>query len=253
MSRRPLLFAVMTALLLTSIAAPAASELSGPMSTPNIAGSWNLEVVTTAQARIAVVGKVTTTTRSLVAVDIVQNGTALEFHSRVCSIAVESSTPTIKTIIPEAFVNNLPMTRRAGVLRESPRGWELHLPRHWEAQGVKLRDLNRESLPQTPDDPRVFDQDGDGNPGLTVRVEGLVSGEVYTIQRAWDEHRGRIIGTDLIEGTVVWGAEQVILGATSRFLRSAPESSPHPDASKSYFRMRRAEGAAHCGQLKQAV
>lgn len=223
------------------------------MSTPNIAGSWSLEVVTTARARIAVVGRVTTTTRSIVAVDIVQNGTNLEFNSRVCSIAVESSAPTVQTIIPEAFVNNLPLTRRGGVLRETSGGWELHLPRHWEAQGVKLRDLSREPLPQSADDPRVFDQDGDGNPGLTVRVEGLVSGEIYTIQRAWDEHRGRIVSGDLIEGSVTWGVEQVILGATSRFLRSAPQSAPHPDESKSYFRMRRAQGSAPCGEIKQAV
>lgn len=220
-----------------------AGEEEQPMSAvewPDVSGEWRLDVVSVAQSRIPVVGEVQTTTRSVLKVRLEQRGSQVELVGTTESIQVESSTSMVRTIIPERFVRSVKEVRRRGELRRSGDGYELFFPRHWEVQGARLSDPAREALPQEPGDRRVYDQDGDGNPGVTVRVEGVVSGSLYVVQRGWDEWRFTIPGDGEFEearGTLVWDMEQVILGATSRFLRKQPET--RPDRSRSYVQIRR--------------
>ena len=166
----------------------------------------------------------------------VRSGSELVMVQKTRSLQVESSTSVVRTIIPDAFVASLPEVRRRGELRRRGDKVEVVFPRHVTSQGVHLRDSDSESLPTTADDGRVFDQDGDGNPGLTVRIEGVVSGNLYVIRRGWDEWHGIIDDSGEVQGSIRWDMDQVILGATSRFLRSQPQTSP--DNEKSYFRMR---------------
>lgn len=213
---------------------------------PNLQGNWEVEVVTTTTSKVAVVGSFQSTTRARLLVQVEQDGRHLKLRGRTQSLRVETTSSMVRTVIPEGFVECLGEVDRRGEVRRTARGWEVIFPKHWEVQGANLRNPEVEPLPTRADDPRVVDQDGDGNPGVTVRVEGVVSGELFVAQRGWDEWRAEIAGDELdpleVAGPLLWDQEQKILGATNRILRKPLKSTPN--FAESEFRMRRLDAAA---------
>jgi len=89
------------------------------------------------------------------------------------------------------------------------------------AIGIKLEDPANEALPTDPLDPRIFDVDGDGNPGVTskVKVSDDLEGEIYIARReifAYDliqESSDRLVGhiTDRSEQLVVGASDPIFL------------------------------------------
>jgi hypothetical protein len=114
--------------------------------------------------------------------------------------------------------------------------------------GAKLRRSN-DPLPSDPDDPRVFDQDGDGNPGVTIRVEGIVSGDMYIVQRSWTRLEGALLGDGSFGGRLFFGNAQVVLDSTSPFLGDPPSSRPLPNLS--WFRIARLPEDADCAKARE--
>ncbi len=107
-----------------------------------------------------------------------------------------------------------------------------------------------DSMPEAGDE-RYVDADNDGNPGVTVRVRGLVSGEVYVAQRGTTELRATRVTSEAIDGEVDWAAEQVVLGASNRLLRNEnPDTAPAPGYSGNYFRTLRVSESATCSSLQ---
>ncbi|QDG53299.1 hypothetical protein FIV42_21900 [Persicimonas caeni] len=213
---------------------------------PNLGGTWAQQVVTTAVSEVPIVGEVVTRTISLQKVDISQTGEKLEMQTEVCAIKVHSSVDVVETHIPKRFVAAMGVVKRPARLVEKDGAYHLHVPRKFEVLGVRLRAPNSENLPTEADDPRVFDQDGDGHPGMTVRVSGLIDGSLYIIHRGWDRLRGKLSGLDHIEGAVQWNLEQVVVDSTSIFLGDPPESRAHPDSKKNHFEMRRVTNGTDC-------
>jgi hypothetical protein len=118
-------------------------------------------------------------------------------------------------------------------------------------KGVRLENPESDPLPTSADDPRVFDQDGDGNPGVTVHVEvmGLIGGDIYVVQRDRTRLSGVVTSDVAIDGLVEWTSEQSVLGASNAFLLGGTAVRPDPDLSHSYFRARRVEGHVTCADL----
>jgi hypothetical protein len=82
--------------------------------------------------------------------------------------------------------------------------------------GIALEDPANDVLPTDPDDPRIVDADGDGNPGITstVRITEDLRGEIYLARReifAYDVTAG---SADRLEGTITDSSEQLVLGAS---------------------------------------
>jgi hypothetical protein len=225
------------------------AQKTAPQSLPDVSGTWAQMVVTTAVSDVPIVGEVTTRTVSLQKVGIAQTGATLELTTQVCDIDVASSVDVIETHIPDRFVAAMGVVkRRAKLVR---RDGEIYMlaPRKTETLGVQLRDSENEYLPTKKDDPRVFDQDKDGHPGVTVRVSGLIDGSLYLVHRGWDRLWGKLEPNDRIQGGVKWGLEQVVLDSTSIFLGDPPASRAHKAASKSFFRMKRLSDGADCTEI----
>jgi hypothetical protein len=95
---------------------------------------------------------------------------------------------------------------------------------HWERPetitllGVNLDDPIRDELPQSPDDSRVYDQDGDDNPGVTVKVGGFISGDLYVIQRTTNTYTGTLDEAGVLVGSIEEFGEQKIMGSTNAML-----------------------------------
>ena len=112
--------------------------------------------------------------------------------------------------------------------------------------GASLRRPRGDPLPSHQLDPRVTDADGDGKPGVTVRVHGLIDGEIYLVQRTWSALRGRSVHAERFEGNLVHGKEEVVLGATHQILSVFPTTRPNPD--KSFFVMEKTTDDAGCDE-----
>jgi len=83
--------------------------------------------------------------------------------------------------------------------------------------GIELDDPANDVLPTDPDDPRIVDADGDGNPGITssVRVTEDLRGEIYLARREIFAYDLTQVGPDRLEGTITDSSEQLILGASN--------------------------------------
>lgn len=82
--------------------------------------------------------------------------------------------------------------------------------------GIELDDPANERLPTDPDDPRIIDADGDGNPGITSSIEvgdGL-RGEIYLARREIFAYDLTQESPDRLVGTITDGSEQLVIGAS---------------------------------------
>ena len=113
----------------------------------------------------------------------------------------------------------------------------------------ELEDEANDPVPVDEEDPRIVDVDGDGNPGITVLVEGVISGQVYVVQRHWKELCGDVLSEDRIEGYVNWDTNQRVVGASSFVLNRTPEATPHPDWELNRFVLLRIDSALTCEDL----
>jgi len=118
--------------------------------------------------------------------------------------------------------------------------------------GIRLEHPAVDPLPTDPQDPRVVDDDGDGKPGVTVkiRVSDSLTGELYIARReifAWQavlENRNRL------EGVVTDHSEQLVLGASDPiFTTSGGHWVQHPDLRKSPVILRRVGSNWDCRRL----
>jgi hypothetical protein len=169
----------------------------------------------------------------------------------------------VNTTIPDAFLHSLGVTERTARLElvsgldpsTGTPSLERRIVFRWHTQvlGARLENPENETLPVDAADPRVFDQDDDGHPGMTVRVEimGLISGEVYVVQRNRNRLIGTVISPGFIRGTIEWETEQVILGASSPFLAGGGQGSPDPDPERHFFLARRIDPMFDCADIQQ--
>lgn len=211
----------------------------------DLSGTWAQRVVTTSLSTVPFVGDVVSTNVSLLWLEVAQQGNALDIQARTCSVEIESSTGMMDTIVPDSFIDNIGISHRRAVVQPGPGGglrfYQLRLA---QLIGVELDDPMNGTLPESADDPRVIDQDGDGEPGMTVRVEGIISGDIYVAQRNWKVFCGDLVFGDettgsesapRIAGNIRWGMDQRVLGASNGLLNRQTDSVPHPDLSRNTF------------------
>lgn len=219
---------------------------------PQLSGRWASIQVSAAVSEVPLLGQLTTETRALSLVEINQDGRDLELTQTVCRLNTSSPTPFVKTMYPAAFRRALSGSARRGRLeKRGPSTW-LVLPRSWEVKGARLQAVTA-PLPEAADDPRVIDADGDGAPGLTVEVVGLVSGLVRVVTRGWTSGSGRLDpGGDRpleISGPIRWWSDQRVVAVTHHLLSHKPKTEPHPDPKRSWFRLRRLPPGATCRDI----
>ena len=258
------------ALLLLLIGVTVASlvngqELSeiGVSAGSDLSGVWAMVQITSEIVQIPIVGERTRTTATYLRLTVDQSPTTLTVLETHCATNIDDGTIMVKTTIPDAFLRSLGVTERAARLElasDTNQSTDAHSsnPRivfPWTTQvlGARLKDPESEPLPTDEADPRVFDQDNDGHPGMTVRVEimGLITGEVYVAQRNRNRLVGTVVSPGFIQGTIEWEAEQVVLGASSSFLESAGQGIPDSDPERNFFLAKRIDPAVGCADIQQ--
>lgn len=249
------------AIAITTVAAPVLAQEMAAAGPPqqaqdgaalDLSGRWAQLIHQTSLSNPAIIGEVTTVTRTYAVVDLDQDGEFVSMTPEVCDISVETSSRGVRTEIPREFVDAVDRSSREGRIRMNDDGVMIVFPRRYSVLGAELSDMEGETLPDDADDLRVRDADGDGNPGVTVRIRGIVRGEIYLVQRAWSHLLALDVRRDTIAGNVQWGEESEILRATSPFLRMQPDTQPHFAQHQNYFRMVRVDDDFSCRDLRRA-
>jgi hypothetical protein len=163
-------------------------------------------------------------------------------HSRYCALR-QDPIGNVRTVIGPGFLRSLPAWDAPAEVSDpedghSPDVGALHVVvvPHAEVVGARLGDPARDPLPQQPDDPRVTDPDEDGHPGVTVRVEGFVKGEVYMVQRLVRGLDGTLRPDGRMSGHVLGDNEERTLGASNLLLKVfTPSFRPDPDPERNTF------------------
>lgn len=216
---------------------------------PNLAGKWARLQVTTAVSDVPVVGDVSSETVGIVLLSVRQEGDRLELKEQICALKNESLGGAVEARFPVSFLEALSGNVKTARLVRQGDAIRYLEDEDTRVHGARLEDPLTDDLPQSQGDPRVRDADGDGEPGMTVRVDGIVDGEIYVVQRTSAEFHGELLSPKKISGAISWRSEQSVVGASSSFLESNPDARPHPDPDKSFFRMRRVPSSATCPQV----
>jgi len=220
---------------------------------PNLAGRWAMVQVYPQTAVLPFAGEVTRTSYVVQWVEIEQDGATLTMRDSYCHTFGDDGTPLVTTEIPTLFVTALRPLPRTATL--SDQGGEIVFVQqpYLEVRGAVLENAELGALPIDPDDPRVFDQDGDGYPGMTVFVKilAIIEGQTYVVQRVRYELIGRVVAPDRIEGSIEWSDEQTVLEATNALLKVDTIGIPDPDPTKHIFVMIRMQESWSCEWLGQ--
>lgn len=233
-------------------AGPDACQASTAPEVPDVSGKWAYYEVTS--RRVVIPGFADpfhTAVINLLLVDQTQEGSDITFTAEYCDHYSEDPDLVVHVVIPEAFTAALPPFTRTGSYTKEGDTWRYSLDKHWQVEGATLDDITSDPLPTTPDDPNVVDQDVDGKPGMTLRLTGLVDGEIFVVQRGWTEVAGGPQADDELRGEVAFESEQIIIESDPENLKDlATQATTDNTPCASYFRMKRVAADADCAQLK---
>jgi len=219
---------------------------------PDLEGTWVMLQVYPRIAVLPLVGESVQTSYVVQRVSIEQTDESLTMTDSYCFTSIEDTSFLATTEIPALFIAALRPHPREATLRVRGETITFVQEPYVEVRGATLDDMLVDALPVGPDDPRVWDQDGDGFPGMTVNVNlmGLIEAQIYVVQRVQYELFG-IVSSDRIEGTIEWADEQVVLAATNPMLMADSSGYPDPDPSKHIFIMLRAQEEWTCEWLAE--
>ncbi len=220
---------------------------------PDLNGTWALQTV--ASRYVPATGLTSafyTRTISVLLADVTETGSQISLSAQYCNQYAEDPDALAHVVIPDAYVSSLAPFVRTGTYAVDDSGTTvLTFPNFVEVEGAHLTDLAQDALPTSASDSRVFDQDQDGNPGVTIKLTGPVSGDLYVVQRQISELTGVATTVDRVSGHYGFTSEQVILDSNPTSLKAlaAQTAIVDPDACDSTFTLVRVAAAAACADV----
>jgi len=197
---------------------------------------------------LPVLGKSTSTSVTYGIAVVARAGEGLTVTEQGCHVDVQSS-GSVSTSVPDAIAQSV-----APAAHEL-RAWEEASALKWARPlvvipvGVKLADPAKDSLPTAATDPRVWDQDKDGKPGVTVKVTGFVSGDIHVVQRQRNVLAGEVNAKGDLAGLASDTSEQSVIGSSNPVLNQNIPTAPDADASKSNVVLVKDKAGLTCSDL----
>jgi len=187
-------------------------------------------------------------------VNITQSGTNLVADGRYCDRAEidQPSSPT-KVVMPDAWAHTEKLFARPGTLVAGGDGIPvLTFPTLVEVAGAILPNPATDPLPTDPTDPAVFDEDHDGNPGITLRITGLANGVMYVDQRQTTAISAIPVAPDRFLGKMDFTSQQNVLDSDPTSLKGLYEqgkASPDATLCSSTFTMVKVASAGNASAV----
>jgi len=215
---------------------------------PDVSGVYAQKMDLYADAKTAI-GSTEGLTETYMLVTHTQEGEKLAITSEICKIDVTNS--LINIVIPDKFVNSLPIIDKIATLSIGDNGEILFSqPKFWEIRSVRLGDPET-SLPEDGDDERVEDWDEDLRQGLTMKISG--GGWISIIQKSWTILEGVVESDGNLKGLVDWGETQVILEASNSLLKLGSQNFQHKDKSKSNWKNIKVDNDFTCEDFRSQI
>jgi hypothetical protein len=213
-----------------------------------LTGTWAMQNITLAQVQgFGGAQKATT----LWLHEIVQTGTDLAVVETMCSMKIDSVDELTTVRVTPGFVTAMPPENRVGTMTDAGGGaFTYALAQNYILRGVTLVDEINDALPTEAGDTRIGDWDGDGKPGMTLLIDGILAGQAYVIQRDHTRFDGQQVDRGRVEGLIVWGSEQIYLGSDpSTIADLASQAFPDPDPNTHTFQLVQVPDDADCAYI----
>ena len=126
---------------------------------------------------------------------------------------------------------------------------------HYQSWGLRgTHESFPDSVEAARSDPRVYDMDQDGHPGITMKSEGFVGGDIHAVQSKRVDLSGAVLGEDRVVGVSEVSKVSWVLGASNPLLLvDGPARKPHPDPFASWFEEVRIREGAGCNEVLDAA
>ncbi len=236
------------ALATPATAATPSSSQSG-LDYPDVQGTWAMKLVEVSKSKAPLIGDVTSSTITYLKVNMTQSQSQVRMTETACDVRVNSDQGAVTTHIPDRFVAHMNPVVRTATLQGQNGVWTLNAPKTYQYYGLRPSIGETAPLPHSASNKYVYDQDEDGHPGMTIRLSGLLSGQIYMIQRTWDELQGKLYKSGQWAGPVDWKTDQIVLQKTGRVFGEMSPSTPMPN--KSYFQLVKVDNNATCKDIVQ--
>lgn len=180
------------------------------------------------------------------------DGSAYAESLRVCAVINNVVGGLTTTVSTETALSIPPMTGSVAINDATGAVEAVDYLELWAVDGVDADD----PLPETPDDPRVVDMEGDGKPGATLVASGFAEGEIYVVNRKAITLKGVVRGPDESFGLVTHKKDGFVLETTNAILDVDAVRAPHPDPKESWWhelRVAPAGEAASCDDVQRAL
>ena len=232
-----------------------ATALANETRWPDLTGDWAMAQVLVATADLPIVGNLLIDTVVGVLTHITQTGSSLILQDRYCFTDAKPSTFLFQTNIADVTMQSIqPEPRLAELILDE---CDFRFTQDWytEIRGAILEDPKTDSLPVEPEDPRLVDLEGDGNPGMTIHASilGLFTGEGYAVQRYRYRLEGTVFDANTIIGLIDWTSEQSVLAATNPLFMESFSDDTDPDATKHRFVMIRIDDTWTSDTLREQL
>lgn len=216
-------------------------------------GIYRLEMILASITKVPIFGTSKSASKSISLVEIKRDGAGLIQTHKTCDFRVVDDSKFIKMIFPDKFVAALARHSYPLQIDNDGQGWRYRADLGVERIGYKSNGADA-AVPSKVDDPAVYDWDGDGQPGATLKlsVPLLPDGELYVVQRGHSILSGKVVHQGRVEGSIeVRDFDQKVIGAKPNFLARSPEIVP--DVKESRFVLESIAAGSSCDTLKAAV
>ncbi len=213
---------------------PPAQELGQGSGAGTMAGTW-LKIHV---ASSCVLGQEQVTTAYYL-VDITEEGAGLREEKRICELQM-SPILGLRPIASSDVLESIEFPHIDWALMSSlVEGSTYSSSTEVGLWGLALDDPIRDAVPVDPEDERVIDGDGDGNPGVSLELEGMGC-DRFMGQRQVVRYFGTLESPNDIRGTSTTITDIEVYGGTSSLCELAPDVESNDD--HSFFRMVRVDG-----------
>lgn len=189
--------------------------------------------------------------RARALVTTTQDGENVKLTVRLCDVKLPEVSG-YQPVLSATFVSGLPAFDVSGTLVDDG-GWKLSTSPAAVVLGAQLTDPVRNALPAAGNDPRVRDQDGDGNPGVSIEIPRW--GKIYAAMRVLLSMDAKVVGAPSISGNADIRLDQAIFGDSIPFYDAAgslAESQPYTRVVSATNAFRMKSNAATCAAVATA-
>jgi hypothetical protein len=241
------------------ITAPVCTTQVPASAVTDISGTWVLETI---GAQVVQVPGFTQPFHiksiSTALVQVTQAANAVTFDGQYCNrIQQDDPKNPAQVQVQEAWRLTPSPVQRTGTYSPDAAGvWTLNMPAVVETFGARLPDPACDTLPLEPSDVRMFDDDHDGAPGISVGLQGLVTGTLRSVQRQVTSLTGVALLAERIEGGMSYSSDQTVVAsepANIQCLYRTSQSFTDPTPCSSSFVMVKVSpsaGAVDCAWVR---